>query len=64
QPSVFSTARICRESGLKGEPHHASGWRKITATPDRSGNAARPVSARSRHTGSGQWISPRHARHG
>ncbi|EEJ3208469.1 hypothetical protein ZG85_003690 [Salmonella enterica subsp. enterica serovar Java] len=36
----------------------------MTATPDRSGNAARPVSVRARHTGSGQWISPRHARHG
>ncbi|EFP1215234.1 hypothetical protein HPV03_004339 [Salmonella enterica] len=35
-------------------------WRKITTTPDRSGNAARPVSVRARHTGSGQWISPRH----
>ena len=54
QPSGLPTARLCRESGLKGAPQKASGWRKITTTPDRSGKAARPVSARARHTGSGQ----------
>lgn len=31
----------------------ARAWRKISTTPGRSGKAARPVSGRTRHTGSG-----------
>ncbi|MFG5995186.1 hypothetical protein N4R04_27350 [Salmonella enterica subsp. enterica serovar Pomona] len=52
----FSTARLCRESGLKGALKLARAWRKITTTPGLSGKAARPVSGRTRHTGSG-WQS-------
>ncbi|EKA7659345.1 hypothetical protein OL397_004522 [Salmonella enterica] len=54
--AAVSSARLCRESGLKGAPKLARVWRKITTTPGLSGKAARPVSGRTRHTGSG-WQS-------
>ncbi|EAA7570418.1 hypothetical protein GY69_001965 [Salmonella enterica subsp. enterica] len=56
QPSVFSTARICRESGFKGALKLARVWRKITTTRGLSDKNARPVTGRTRHTGSG-WQS-------
>lgn len=48
-----SSASLCRESGLKGALKLARAWRKITTTPGLSDTDARPVSVRTRHTGSG-----------
>src|SRR5699024_12497026 len=43
---VFLTARICRESGLKGvHQKRATGWRTLSPTPAGSGKSARPVPA-------------------
>nr|QCB65996.1 hypothetical protein [Raoultella ornithinolytica]UVN19778.1 hypothetical protein [Klebsiella michiganensis] len=36
----------------------ARGWRKIPAAPGRSGKTARPVSDRTRDTGSGWQVHP------
>ncbi|EAA7190327.1 hypothetical protein DSG91_05245 [Salmonella enterica subsp. enterica] len=51
-----SSASLCRESGLKGALKLARVWRKITTTPGLSDKDARPVTGRTRHTGSG-WQS-------
>ncbi|HAF2546748.1 TPA: hypothetical protein G9F23_002638 [Salmonella enterica] len=51
-----SSASLCRESGLKGAPLMARAWRTITPTPGLSDKDARPVTVRTRHTGSG-WQS-------
>ncbi|KUU56212.1 hypothetical protein AWF24_26370 [Escherichia coli] len=41
---VFLTARLCRESGLKGvHQKRATGWRTLSPTPAGSGKSARPV---------------------
>lgn len=43
---VFLTARLCRESGLKGvHQKRATGWRTLSPTPAGSGKSARPVPA-------------------
>ncbi|EFG4451848.1 hypothetical protein BM935_005135 [Escherichia coli] len=43
---VFLTARLCRESGLKGvHQKRATGWRTLSTTPAGSGKSARPVPA-------------------
>lgn len=48
---VFLTARICRESGLKGvHQKRAPGWRTLSPTPAGSGKSARPVPGRTRDT--------------
>ncbi|EHX14808.1 hypothetical protein ECDEC11C_1617 [Escherichia coli DEC11C] len=45
------TARICRESGLKGvHQKRATGWRTLSPTPAGSGKSARPVPGRTRDT--------------
>ncbi|KZJ04400.1 hypothetical protein AWG84_25920, partial [Escherichia coli] len=41
---VFLTARICRESGLKGvHQKRATGWRTLSPVPAGSSKSARPV---------------------
>ncbi|SQQ13910.1 Uncharacterised protein [Escherichia coli] len=48
---VFLTARLCRESGLKGvHQKRATGWRTLSPTPAGSGKSARPVPGRTRDT--------------
>ncbi|EAB7495730.1 hypothetical protein AH048_22760 [Salmonella enterica subsp. enterica] len=49
----MSSASLCRESGLKGALKLARVWRTITTTPGLSDKDARPVTGRTRHTGSG-----------
>ena len=45
------TARLCRESGLKGvHQKRATGWRTLSPTPAGSGKSARPVPGRTRDT--------------
>ncbi|EGI6330376.1 hypothetical protein ABM36_004779 [Salmonella enterica subsp. enterica serovar Adelaide] len=51
-----SSASLCRESGLKGALKLARIWRTITTTPGLSDKDARPVTGRTRHTGS-EWQS-------
>ncbi|ECZ6618879.1 hypothetical protein F8X20_20620 [Salmonella enterica] len=48
-----SSASLYRESGLKGALKLARVWRTITTTPGLSDKDARPVTGRTRHTGSG-----------
>lgn len=55
------TARICRESSLKGDHQTAKGWRRIAGATDMSHKSRPSRDRRTGHDGYGQWKLRREA---